>query len=278
MDQNQKLIFLDIDGTLTEPGKNIPPASAVDAVRRAREKGHKVVLCSGRNYGMLHPVLKYGFDGLVASAGGYIEYDGQVVYDCPMTQEQQARVLEIFKENGIYRTIGGRNHSYTDEGFKEFLAENMQSKANSEMLRWREQIENELDIRPMSEYDGEPIYGMAFMSRGADRLKKPMEELQEEFEFCIQDEDTCGIVNGELSSKAFDKGSAVKRLCDFLGISREDTIAFGDSMNDMEMLRAVETGVCMANGSPSLLKIADMVCPTVTEDGLYSAFETLKLL
>lgn len=278
MDQNQKLIFLDIDGTLTEPGKNIPPASAVDAVRRAREKGHKVVLCSGRNYGMLFPVLKFGFDGLVASAGGYIEYDGQVVYDCPMTQEQQARVLEIFKENGIYRTIGGRNHSYTDEGFKEFLAENMQSKANSEMLRWREQIENELDIRPMSEYDGEPIYGMAFMSRGADRLKKPMEELQEEFEFCIQDEDTCGIVNGELSSKAFDKGSAVKRLCDFLGISREDTIAFGDSMNDMEMLRAVETGVCMANGSPSLLKIADMVCPTVTEDGLYSAFETLKLL
>ncbi len=220
MDQNQKLIFLDIDGTLTEPGKNIPPASAVDAVRRAREKGHKVVLCSGRNYGMLFPVLKFGFDGLVASAGGYIEYDGQVVYDCPMTQEQQARVLEIFKENGIYRTIGGRNHSYTDEGFKEFLAENMQSKANSEMLRWREQIENELDIRPMSEYDGEPIYGMAFMSRGADRLKKPMEELQEEFEFCIQDEDTCGIVNGELSSKAFDKGSAVKRLCDFLEIGR----------------------------------------------------------
>ena len=39
----QKLIFLDIDGTLTEPGKNIPPRSAVEAVRQARGKGHKVV-------------------------------------------------------------------------------------------------------------------------------------------------------------------------------------------------------------------------------------------
>ncbi len=274
----RKLIFLDIDGTLTEPGKNVPPPSAVDAVRQAREKGHKVVLCSGRNYGMLFPVLQFGFDGLVASAGGYIEYNGQVIYDCPMTPEQQTRVLDVFKESGIYRTIGGRNHSYTDEGFKEFLAENTQSKANSELLRWRIQIENELDIRPMSEYDGEPIYGMAFMSRGAERLKKPMQILQEEFDFCIQDEDTCGIVNGELSSKAFDKGHAVKRLCEFLEISKEDTIAFGDSMNDLEMLQAVGVGICMANGSPSLLKIADMVCPAVTEDGLYFAFEKLKLL
>ncbi len=275
---DQKLIFLDIDGTLTEPGKNVPPPSAVDAVRRAREKGHKVVLCSGRNYGMLYPVTQYGFDGLVASAGGYIEYNGQVVYDCPMTSEQQARVLDIFKESGIYRTIGGRSHSYTDEGFKEFLSENIQSKANSELLRWRIQIENELGIRPMSEYDGEPIYGMAFMSRGAERLKKPLQMLQEEFDFCIQDEDACGIVNGELSSKEFDKGKAVERLCGFLGISKEDTIAFGDSMNDLEMLQAAEIGVCMANGSPSLLKIANMVCPSVLEDGLYSAFEKLKLL
>lgn len=274
----QKLIFLDIDGTLTEPGKNVPPPSAADAVRRAREKGHRVVLCSGRNYGMLFPVLQFGFDGLAASAGGYIEYGGQVVYDCPMTPVQQEKVLQVFKESGIYRTIGGRNHSYTDEGFKEFLAENVQSEANSELLRWRIQIENELDIRPMSEYDGEPIYGMAFMSRGRKRLEKPMQVLQEEFDFCIQDEDSCGIVNGELSSRAFDKGTAVKRLCEFLGISRENTIAFGDSMNDLEMLQAVETGICMANGSPSLLDIADMVCPSVTEDGLYHAFEKLELL
>ena len=275
---DQKLIFLDIDGTLTEPGKNVPPPSAVEAVQRARENGHKVVLCSGRNYGMLFPVMQYGFDGLVASAGGYIEYNGQVVYDCPMTPEQQARVLDIFRESGIFRTIGGRNHSYTDEGFKEFLAENIQSKANSELLRWRIQIENELGIRPMSEYDGEPVYGMAFMSRGAERLKKPMQMLQEEFDLCIQDEDACGIVNGELSGKDFDKGKAVERLCEFLGISTEDTIAVGDSMNDLEMLQSAGTGVCMADGSPALLKIADMVCPSVTEDGLYNAFEKLNLL
>lgn len=70
----------------------------------------------------------------------------------------------------------------------------------------------------------------------------------------------------------------MERLCEFLGVSRTDTIAVGDSMNDLEMLQAVETGVCMANGSLSLQKIADLICPPVTEDGLYRIFETLQLL
>ena len=83
----KKLIFLDIDGTLTEPGSNEPPQSALEAIRGAQAKGHKVLLCSGRNYAMLSPLLKFGFDGLVASAGGYVMVDGKVIYDHPMTSE-----------------------------------------------------------------------------------------------------------------------------------------------------------------------------------------------
>lgn len=274
----KKLIFLDIDGTLTEPGKNIPPDSALEAIHRAQANGHCVVLCSGRNYGMLFPLLKYGFDGVISCAGGCIEYGDQMVYDCPMTPEQQKRVLAVFQESGIYRTIGSRNYSYTDEGFKEFLAENSQTKANSELLRWRVQIESELDIRPMAEYDGEPIYGLTFMSRGTERLSKPMEMLQDEFHFCIQDTDACGIVNGELINRAFNKGTAVTRLCEFLHIAQENTIAFGDSMNDLEMLQAANLGICMNNGSPILKEAAKFVCPSVTDDGIYKTFEQLKLI
>ncbi len=65
-----KLIFLDIDGTLTPAGSNVPPASAMDAVRKAQAKGHKVFLCTGRNPAMLAPVLALGFDGAVAGADG----------------------------------------------------------------------------------------------------------------------------------------------------------------------------------------------------------------
>ena len=63
-----------------------------------------------------------------------------------------------------------------------------------------------------------------------------------------------------------------------MGIPRTDTIAVGDSMNDLEMLQAAEVGICMANGAPPLKKIADIVCPSVTEDGLYQVFEELQLI
>lgn len=67
----QKLIFLDIDGTLLPPGEMTVPASAVEAIRQARANGHKVFLCTGRNLRMTKPLLAYGFDGFVCSAGGY---------------------------------------------------------------------------------------------------------------------------------------------------------------------------------------------------------------
>lgn len=274
----KKLIFLDIDGTLTEPGKNVPPASALEAVRGAQANGHIAVLCSGRNYGMLSPLLQYGFDGVISCAGGCIEFGDQMVYDCPMTPEQQKQVLSVFQESGVYRTIGSRDYTYTDEGFKEFLAKNAQSKANSELLRWRVQLESELDIRPMAEYGGEPIYGLTFMSPGQERLETPMKLLNGEFNFCIQDTDACGIVNGELINRAYNKGTAVLRLSEYLGIAAEDTIAFGDSMNDLEMLQTAGYSVCMGNGSKRLQGIADMVCPPVNRDGLHCAFVQLGLI
>lgn len=274
----QKLIFLDIDGTLTEPGKNIPPASAVEAVCRARKNGHKVVLCSGRNYGLLSPLLQFGFDGFISSAGGYIEYGGHIVYDCPMTRAQQDRVLKVLQENGVYYIIETRNHSYSDESFKEFLKNCIRSDANSELLRWQKHIESDQFTRPMTEYRLEPIYKAVFMSPGMDRLQNPIQCLQDEFHFCIQDENAHSIINGDLINKAFDKGTAVQRLCGHLDIAQKDTIAFGDSMNDLEMLQTAALGICMENGSMELKRLADEICSPFNEDGLYKSFEKLNLI
>ncbi len=269
---NHKLIFLDIDGTLTEAGKNTPPASAIEAVQRAQQAGHKVVLCSGRNYGMLSPLLEYHFDGVIGSAGGYIEYKNNVIYDRPMTPTQQEKVLRCFAESGIFRTIESKMGSYTDESFKEFLRTRISDGANSELLRWREQLESSLNIRPMSEYNGEPIYKVVFICPSADNLKVPQTKLGDEFNFCIQDPDSFGLINGELINKQFNKGTAVRRMAEAAGVSMADTIAFGDSMNDLEMIETAALGICMENGSKTLKQHADEVCPAVDDDGLYKAF------
>jgi hypothetical protein len=89
---------------------------------------------------MLRPVYELGFDGAIGSGGGYIVYGDEVLFDCPMTEEQRLLSLNSLKENGVFRTVECKDGSYTDEGFKEFLEEHASEGGNSELLRWRKQI------------------------------------------------------------------------------------------------------------------------------------------
>ena len=273
---NKKLIFLDIDGTLTVPGSNVPPDSALEVIRLARAAGHKVFLCSGRNYDMLSPLLKYDcFDGAVASSGGYVFYGDEVLYDCPMTEEQKDTAMRLFKENGVFRTVEAKDGSFCDEGLSDFLNES--SGGNSELVRWRKALESDLGIRPMAEYDGRPIYKVVFMCKEASQLAPAIEALEKDFFFLVQDMAAANCLNGELVNRKFDKGLGIRRVCEALGYDIADTVGFGDSMNDLEMIETVGTSVCMANGSPKLQKMSDIVCPAVEEDGMAKAFRDLGL-
>ncbi len=270
-----KLIFLDIDGTLTSPGSNIPPASAVEAIRKARAKGHKVFLCSGRNPGMLAPLLVYGFDGYVGSGGGYVVCGEQVLFDCPMTEEQRKTAMELLKKAGVFRTAEARDAAFGDRGMAEFL--NRTSGGNSELVRWRKALEEDLNIRPMEEYDGRPLYKIVFMCERQEQLSEAKEALGKDFEFLVQDLAAANCLNGEMINRKFNKGSGVRQIAEALGADLKDTIGFGDSMNDLEMIQTVGLSVCMGNGSPSLMKICDLVCPGVDEDGLAKMFRQLGL-
>lgn len=274
----QKVIFLDIDGTLTEPGKNVPPESAIRAIDQARKEGHYVFLCTGRNYDMLSPLLKYDFDGVIASSGGYIECQKEVIYDCPMTEKQKQTAMDVLKENGVFRTVECMDGSYTDEEFKEFLRNHVSEGDNSELLRWREQIEKSLNILPMKEYKGQPVYKIVIMSPSREQLVKPQEVLASDFMFCIQDENKQGFINGEVVNRQFDKGKAVEKVCDYLHIPLGDSVAIGDSMNDREMLETAGLSICMRNGSEELKKLVDDVCPSVLEDGIREAFLKYHLI
>ena len=274
----RKIIFLDIDGTLTEPGSNEPPESAIWAVRQAQKEGHYVFLCTGRNYDMLKPLLKYGFDGVIASSGGYIECKKNVIYDCPMTGEQKQAAMDILKENGVFRTVECLDGSYTDAGFKDFLREHAAEGGNSELLRWREQIEKALNILPMEEYRGQPVYKIVVMSPSREQLLEPQKRLESDFAFCIQDANEGGFINGEVVNRKIDKGKAVERVCEYFHIPIRDTVAIGDSMNDREMLATAGLSICMENGSEELKKLVDDICPSVQKDGIREAFRKHHLI
>ena len=272
----RKLIFLDIDGTLTPAGSNIPPESAMTAVKAAQDKGHKVFLCTGRNPAMLAPVLALGFDGAVAGAGGYVFTNDEVLFDCPMKPEEFETGMRLLGENGVFRTIEAKDATWGDEELGDFLAQ--AGEGNSELVRWRKALAEQLNIRPMSEYDGSPIYKIVFMCKEAKQLQPARDALEKQYNFVVQDVAAHHCLNGELINRQFDKGKGVRIVAKHYGIDIADTIGFGDSMNDLEMIETVGYSVCMANGSPALQAKSDLVCPAVDEDGLYKAFEQLGLM
>lgn len=273
----KKLIFLDIDGTLVAPGRKEPPESAVRAIRKARENGHRVFLCTGRNYAMLEPLLVYGFDGVVASAGGYVRCGGKTLYDMPMPDGTRDRAVQALEKAGFAWAIECLNGVYgTEENFA-LMAESRDK--GSEARRWREAVKSDLKFCSIDEYDGAPVYKIMFIGRSGADLAGLERELGGEFFVCLQSIFAKGDhIHGELINRAFDKGAGVRRICEYLNVPVADTVGFGDSMNDLAMLETVGVGVCMEDGEEALKKISDLVCSPVEEDGIYQMFHLLGLI
>lgn len=273
-----RAIFLDIDGTLTQPGHSAPPVSAVAAIESARRLGRRVFLCTGRCEAMLKPLLHCAdFDGYVASSGGLVVVGSRDVFDCPMTPQEQAHVLTALSANGVFRTVQTRMGAYCDEGFRDFLRARDVQNGSSELLRWREAIERRLQMQPMRDYGGEPVYSIVCMSPTRAQLECAMAECSE-FDFVLMDDRQHDLVNAETANRRHDKGSGVKQVCAAIGVDPADSICFGDSLNDLPMFAAAGFSVCMGNGGDAAKQSADAVCNSVEAGGLAKAFADFGLL
>ena len=272
--KTSKLIFLDVDGTLTPPGGYEPPESALRAVKKARELGHKVFLCSGRNYGMIKPLMKFGFDGGIASCGGYVYTGDKVLYDNPMPEEQRDKLISLLRANGASVSLETKDYSFNDDIALKYLKQ----ERGSHLYSMIKAVWVDLGARSAEEYDGSPIYKMVIASDSRECLSPAIKELGDELNFILHDfsEDDC--VFSEVISREFNKGTGVRIITEALGYDIADTIGFGDSSLDVDMIDVVDTGVCMRNGSEYLKTQSDLICPAVDEDGIEWAFRELGLI
>ena len=279
-----RLIFLDIDGTFIEPGRMEAPASAVEAVRAARANGHKVFLCTGRNYKMTAPVLHYGFDGYVCSAGGYVVCGQEVLFDCPMDRAQSEGLRAVLEAHGVECTLEARDATYGGDQMIRRLSgyqAKQDAPLNSELERWRRAFADGMLVRPLSEYRGEPIYKICYIAPDEASLRPAKEAYGGQFNFCETETfkpEGPACINGELINRKFNKGEGIRRICQHLGLTTAAAVAFGDSENDLEMTDVAAVSYCMANGSPALKARCTHVCPAVSDDGIATAFKELGLI
>ena len=279
----QKLIFLDIDGTLLPPGDMLIPESTLAALDCAKANGHRLFLCTGRNHRMTEPLLRHDcFAGAVCSAGGYVLCDGKTLVDIPMEPQQAEGVRAALERHGVECTLEARDATYGSLKMIErwSFTHRDAGDLNSEAARWRKAMEDGMTISPLAEYKGEPLYKIVYIAEHSEDLNEAKRLYEDRFVFCESKPDGLngGYVNGELINRKFDKGRGIKAVCDYLGVPLQNSIGFGDSDNDLQMTDVVGISVCMADGSASLKQRCDRIAPSVYEDGISKEFAALGLI
>lgn len=273
----QKLIFLDIDGTITMPGTP-PSRETVESIRAARKKGNSVFLCTGRSAFFIDPaVAEIGYDGGIYHAGGRVILGGKELVNAPMAQDKTLRLIELLKQASVTFHLEAASGLYTHEVPQTWEIEGI-SQASSEMLR---QIQQRRMLRSLklTDYAGEPIYKISFMAYHKEQKEFLTDHLPDWaklvwFENMLPD---LPALSGEISHKFITKATAMEAICRALGASAADCIAFGDSMNDAEILEAAGIGIAMGNSPAEVKAIADQVCESCNDDGIAKTLHRMGL-
>lgn len=106
------------------------------AIRNARIKGHKVFVCTGRNLPIIgRDILDVGFDGIIASAGSYVEVDGNVLFDSLLPESTIQECLSAFHTNNIFCRIETAEGIYMDTQMEKLLRDTVPDPSNSELIR-----------------------------------------------------------------------------------------------------------------------------------------------
>ncbi|MBR1876669.1 MAG: Cof-type HAD-IIB family hydrolase [Lachnospiraceae bacterium] len=262
----KKLLFFDIDGTLWDYNNYIPE-STVKALRLARENGHLIFMNSGRSRAFIREenLLSLNFDGIISGCGTMIEYNGRTIFYRNFEQEEVERIISISSGHGIKLILEGSRYIYAN--VEEYAGDPNDG-------YYVEKIARELqeDLKPIAsgmQYDIQKFSCSIF---GCD-TDSYMKEIGDEYYSIIHNN-----VVMEVVPKGFSKGTGIKEVCELLGADISDTYAFGDSINDREMLIDAGTAIVMGNGTAAAKEYADHVTTDLLEDGIMNALKHYELI
>lgn len=245
-----------MDGTLLRSNHELSPEFK-SVYNRLKVKGIQFVPASGRQF---HSITSYFEEeqnnmAIIAENGTYVTYKGNEVFVDELDKDiVKEIILESRKIKGANLVLAGKNAAYVESKDEEFLEffQNFYSKnvIVDDLLA----IENEQFIKIAINHSG-----------GSEK------ELFNNFKR-FEDHDLNIVISGEvwldIMNNGTNKGKALRELQNQLNISKEETMVFGDYMNDIEMLKLAKYSFAMQNAHPDVKAVANFEAPSNDEDGV----------
>lgn len=259
---NQKRIravFFDIDGTLFSHTKNEISASSKAAIRALQQRAIACVVTTGRHMSELSmvPDNDIDFDGFI-TLNGQLCLDKQeaVISGKPICGQAKECILSLFEEKKIPIMLVEKDSMYIN-----FL--------NDYAMYAIKSISTETPR--VGAYSGNEIYmAMAYIEKSREAA------LASQLPDCkITRWNDYGI---DIISCHGGKAAGIEDYLRKNHIARQETMAFGDGENDIDMLEFVEIGVAMGNAEQEVKAAADYVTEHIDNDGIEKALKHFKLI
>jgi Cof subfamily protein (haloacid dehalogenase superfamily) len=254
-----KIVFFDIDGTLVNEEKQVPQ-DTIDAIRELKQSNVIPVIATGRAPYFFKPIAEQlGINSYVSLNGAYVVHEGRVLFERPIARE----CLEA-----LVTHAGKHNHALVFEGGKEYYAN---TPDHPHMLT----SVTSLRISPPGhdpDYWKKASIYQAFLHCEAHEEELYADALPG-LRLVRWHKNAMDVLPSDGS-----KALGIDAMLRHLGIAVEQAVAFGDGLNDMEMLAAVGLGIAMGNSHPELIPHADYVTAHVNEGGIRQGLKHAGLL
>lgn len=259
-----KYIFFDIDGTLLPFGGELP-SDTMEAINLALARGHKLFFCTGRSVGELNDKVKdLPFTGGVFGAGTDVIVDGKSIFESFYSEEDKDFIFSYYKEHDLDPLIQTKNATYMPHSLGSRL-DDMFRKYNDGKTLEIGGLVIEDDFSKIND-----ITKTIFFS--SDYTKDEIiNDIGNRFDIV---DNTIGLPKhlvAEVMQKNINKATGIYKVIEYYGASIEDTIAFGDGANDLEMIEAAYIGIAMGNAEQEVKDIAYYVTDDVDKGGIINA-------
>lgn len=277
-----KIIFLDVDGTLIDYETKLP-ASAAKAVDLARANGHKVYICTGCSKAEIEQRNLCDLDGMIGGNGAYVEDAGKVIMHQGLTKEDVKLIVDWCDERRLGVCLEANSGMYCNDYMLEQGPSTMMKYAQGKgaNLEQAKEVSEEI-MKGYIHLKGEDLY-RDDVNKISFILSSYQDHLDSKKEFPHLVANTWGgkgevALYGDLGPAGITKKHAIEVLLDYLGADQKDTISFGDAKIDLSMFECCAFNVAMGNGGEEIKAAADYVTTDVNDDGIYNAFQYLKLI
>ena len=261
-----KLLFFDIDGTLINDKFKIP-STVKPALDKARANDCLIFINTGRTYCNIDPILNdLPLDGIVYGCGTRIVASGKTIRAMEYDHETSMKILEIYRKTNVPTVFECDTGLYYDDELSDHLMIPMFRKYSDPRGLTRFVSQDDPEFRAVK----------MFCFLNDETRERLLSNLKAGgFNYYAIDRGRGGF---EIVPEGCSKAMGIDVLCEHYGVSLSDCYVFGDSNNDLSMLKHVPNSIAMGQAPDDVKKYCSYITGTPDEDGIQNALIALGLI